>query len=81
VGLTAGTQVPLEFFALYQRSVISHSLNRVPIEERQRALNAMAEHALAGRLRVDTHRYRLDDIEVAWAELLRGAHRKLLIAP
>jgi NADPH:quinone reductase-like Zn-dependent oxidoreductase len=81
VGLTAGTEVALEFFALYQRSVISHSLNSIPVEERQRALNAMAEHALCGRLRVDSDRYRLADIEVAWAELLRGAHRKLLIAP
>lgn len=81
VGLTAGTKVPLEFFALYQCSVISHSLNRIPIVERQRALNAMAEHALAGRLRVESQKYGLDDIAVAWAELLRGAHRKLLIAP
>jgi NADPH:quinone reductase-like Zn-dependent oxidoreductase len=81
VGLTAGTKVALEFFDLYQCSVISHSLNRIPIEERQRALNTMAEHALEGRLRVDSQRYGLDDIDVAWAELLRGAHRKLLIAP
>jgi hypothetical protein len=52
-----------------------------PAAFRQEALDAMAAHALAGRLRVDSERYELDDIAVAWHELLRGAHRKLLIVP
>jgi hypothetical protein len=41
----------------------------------------MAEHAKAGRLRVATDRYELDDVATAWRELLGSAHRKLLIAP
>ena len=39
----------------------------------------MAGHTLAGRLRVDSQRYELDDVATAWAELLRGAHRKLMM--
>jgi hypothetical protein len=53
----------------------------VPIASRQEAFNAMAEHTLAGRLRLKTERYELDDVATAWGELLRSAHRKLLIAP
>jgi NADPH:quinone reductase-like Zn-dependent oxidoreductase len=81
VGLTAGTEATVDFYALYGRRVISHAAPQVPPAERQAALNAIAEHVLAGRLRVDYERYALDDIEEAWAELLRGAHRKLLIEP
>jgi NADPH:quinone reductase-like Zn-dependent oxidoreductase len=81
VGLTAGTEATVDFYALYGRRVISHAAPQVPAAERQAALNAIAEHVLAGRLRVDYERYALDDIEEAWAELLRGAHRKLLIVP
>jgi NADPH:quinone reductase-like Zn-dependent oxidoreductase len=80
VGLTAGTSVPLEFFSLYQRKVVSFSLNLVPVPERQNALNAMAEHALARRLQLPTEVYQLADIATAWAELCGGAHRKLLLA-
>jgi NADPH:quinone reductase-like Zn-dependent oxidoreductase len=81
VGLTAGTSVPLDFFSLYQRRVVSFALDLVPVADRQRALNAMAEHALAGRLSVNTERYRLEDIAVAWNQFLTGVHRKLMIAP
>src|SRR5258708_39368386 len=44
------------------------------------ALGAL-EHMRAGRLGVNGQRSGLDDFGVAWAELLPGAHRKLLIAP
>jgi NADPH:quinone reductase-like Zn-dependent oxidoreductase len=81
VGLTAGTEAMIDFYALYGRRVISHAAPQVPAAERQAALNTLAEHALAGRLHIDYERYTLDDIEEAWAELLRGAHRKLLIKP
>ena len=80
VGLTAGTEVTLKFFSLYQCRVISHDLATTPASEKQRALNAMADHAIAGRLRLTSERYALDDIAEAWAELTRGAHRKLMIA-
>lgn len=81
VGLAAGTTVTLDFFALYLRRIVSHSLNRVPVAERQRAFDAMAQHAMAGQLQVSSQRYELDDIATAWGELLGSAHRKLLIAP
>jgi NADPH:quinone reductase-like Zn-dependent oxidoreductase len=81
VGLTAGTNVNLEFFSLYRRRISGLQMASVPIADRQEALNAMAAHTLAGRLRVDGERYELDDVATAWSELLRGAHRKLLIAP
>jgi len=71
----------IDFYALYGRRVISHAAPQVPAADRQIALDAMAEHVLAGRLHVEYERYALDDIEDAWAELLRGAHRKLLIEP
>lgn len=81
VGLTAGTRVNLEFFSLYQRRITGLAMGDVPVARRQEAFNAMAEHTLAGRLRLDAERYELDDVATAWRELLRGAHRKLLIAP
>jgi NADPH:quinone reductase-like Zn-dependent oxidoreductase len=81
VGLTAGTNVNLEFFSLYRKRISGLQMARVPIRERQEALNAMAAHTLAGRLRVDGERFELDDVAAAWSELLRGAHRKLMIAP
>jgi NADPH:quinone reductase-like Zn-dependent oxidoreductase len=81
VGLTAGTNVNLEFFSLYQTRISGLKMDAVPLAERQEALNAMAEHTLAGRLSVDVERYALEDIGTAWEELLSGAHRKLLIAP
>ena len=81
VGLTAGTSVNLEFFSLYRKRISGLQMAAVPIPDRQEALNAMAAHTLAGRLRVDAERYELDDVATAWGELLRGAHRKLLIAP
>jgi NADPH:quinone reductase-like Zn-dependent oxidoreductase len=81
VGLTAGTNVNLEFFWLYRKHISGFSLHDVPVEVRQAALDTMAEHAKAGRLRVDTERYELDDVATAWSKLLGSAHRKLLIAP
>ena len=81
VGLTAGTSVNLEFFSLYRRQISGLQMGGVPIAKRQEALNAMAAHTLAGRLRVNVERYELDDVATAWGELLRGAHRKLMIAP
>jgi NADPH:quinone reductase-like Zn-dependent oxidoreductase len=81
VGLTAGSNVNLEFFSLYRRRISGLQMGGVPLAHRQEALDAMAAHTLAGRLRVDAQRYELDDVAVAWGELLAGAHRKLLIAP
>jgi NADPH:quinone reductase-like Zn-dependent oxidoreductase len=81
VGLTAGTNVNLEFFSLYRRRISGLQMSGVPRAHRQEAFDAMAEHTLAGGLRVDAQRYELDDVATAWGELLRGAHRKLLIAP
>jgi NADPH2:quinone reductase len=81
VGLTAGTNVNLEFFWLYLKQITGFSLHDVPVDVRQAALDTMAEHAKAGRLRVATDRYELDDVATAWSELLGSAHRKLLIAP
>jgi len=81
VGLTAGTRVELEFFSLYRRRISGLQMAAVPVPDRQRAFNEMAEHTLAGRLRVDTERFALGEVALAWGELLAGAHRKLLIAP
>ena len=50
VGLTAGTQVTLDFYELYARRVISYAAPVVPHAERQRAFDAMAAHVAAGRL-------------------------------
>jgi NADPH2:quinone reductase len=79
VGLTAGTDVSLNFYALYGRRVISHAAPFVPRAERQRAYDRLAEEALAGRLLVDVERYELDDVGAAWSALSASAHRKLLL--
>lgn len=81
VGLTAGSNVNLEFFSLYRRRISGLQMGGVPLAHRQEALDAMAAHTLAGRLQVDVQRYELDDVAAAWGELLVGAHRKLMVAP
>ena len=81
VGLTAGTEVKLDFYELYGRRVISHAAPYVPGAERQRALDEMAAHVIAGRMTFESERFGLEDIERAWAELGRSSHRKLLIEP
>jgi NADPH:quinone reductase-like Zn-dependent oxidoreductase len=81
VGLTAGTDVTLEFFSLFRHRISGLAMDDAPVAYRQEALDAMAAHMLAGRLRVETERYELDEVSVVWGELVRGAHRKLLIAP
>ena len=81
VGLTAGTNVNLEFFSLYRRRISGLQMAGVPLAHRQEALDAMAAHTRAGRLHVNAQRYALDDVAAAWGELLAGAHRKLMIAP
>lgn len=81
VGLTAGTVVSLDFYELYGRRVVSHAAPYVPLAQRQRAFDAMAEHFAAGRLVIEYERFELEQIGEAWAQLLSSAHRKLLIAP
>jgi NADPH:quinone reductase-like Zn-dependent oxidoreductase len=81
VGLTAGTQVTLDWYELYGRRVVSYAAPFAPVEEKQRAFDAMAAHVAGGRLIVDYERFGLDEIEDAWAELNKSAHRKLLIEP
>jgi NADPH:quinone reductase-like Zn-dependent oxidoreductase len=81
VGLAAGTSVTLEFFSLFRRRISCLALGDVPPTARQEAFNALADHSIAGRLRVDGQCYQLDDVTAAWQELVRGAHRKLMIAP
>jgi NADPH:quinone reductase-like Zn-dependent oxidoreductase len=81
VGLTAGTQVTLDFYELYARRVISYAAPVVPRAERQRAFDAMAAHVAAGRITFESERFGLDEIERALAELNKSAHRKLLIEP
>jgi NADPH:quinone reductase-like Zn-dependent oxidoreductase len=81
VGLAAGAHVSLDFFSLYLHRIVSHSLGRVPVAERQRAFDEMARHAIAGRLNVPSQRYELEEIGSAWDELLSSSHRKLLVAP
>jgi NADPH:quinone reductase-like Zn-dependent oxidoreductase len=81
VGLMAGTNVNLEFFSLFRRRISGLNLGSVSNADRQRAFDEMAAHTVAGRLRVDSERYELDQVSTAWGELLRGAHRKLMIAP
>ena len=81
VGLTAGTQVTLDFYELYARRVISYAAPFVPRAERQRGFDTLAAHVAAGRIKFESQRFGLEEIEQAWAELGKSAHRKLLIEP
>jgi NADPH:quinone reductase-like Zn-dependent oxidoreductase len=80
VGLTAGSRVDLEFFDLYCRHISGLQLAGVPVAVRQAALDDMAAQTLAGRMQVDSELFALENLATAWDELLRGAHRKLMIA-
>ncbi len=82
VGSGAGPVRELDFGALQGRTVIGHSNGAIPLEGRIAAYHAMAEHLLAGRLRVEVEEHPLAEATAVWELQASGtAHRKLVLVP
>jgi threonine dehydrogenase-like Zn-dependent dehydrogenase len=74
VGLTAGTQVTLDFYELYARRVISYAAPFVPRAERQRGFDALAAHVVAGRISPSASVSRRSNTRgPSWARALTGS--------
>jgi len=83
VGQAAATEVSLSSAAIRNTPVdlLGHT-NYAAGEERKAAAYArLAEHALAGRLRVEIERLELDDVPSAWQRQGSSPHAKLVIVP
>ncbi|HZL48363.1 MAG TPA: zinc-binding alcohol dehydrogenase family protein [Solirubrobacteraceae bacterium] len=60
-------------------SILGFTNFEVPAPEQAAAYRELAEHALAGRLRIDYDTYPLERVGEAWKRQQEGAHRKLVI--
>jgi len=79
IGNSAGESVelPTRGFRNQLGRIIGHTNFKASHELKSEAFTAMCEHALAGRLKVDTEGVPLREIEDAWQR--KSPHRKLVI--
>jgi len=83
IGQSAGAQaaVPSRLVRGRVADIRGHTNFLAPDEVRREAYGAMAEHAAAGRIRVDVERIPLADVERAWERQRSGARCKLVLVP
>lgn len=81
VGQGAGDAPAVPFAGLIGRTHVGHLNDYLPIEVTRRAYEELTGHAAAGRIRVETTRYSLDDAEKAWQAQADGPHVKIGVAP
>jgi NADPH:quinone reductase-like Zn-dependent oxidoreductase len=81
VGLGAGASANVPFRSLQGRTHIGHMNNAMPPEVMRAGYEEIAKHAAAGKIRVDTRRYSLDDAGEAWQAQKKGPDRKIAVAP
>lgn len=84
IGQSAGATAELPSSAIRGTlaEIRGHTNFLAPYEVRAAAYRAMAEHAAAGRLRVDVERLPLSEVETAWERQAAGGHgRKLVLVP
>jgi NADPH:quinone reductase-like Zn-dependent oxidoreductase len=83
LGQSAGAEATLTSAAIRSTPIdLLGYTNYTAGEERKRAAYAaMAEHAAAGRLVVETERLSLDDVPAAWERQGSSPHAKLVIVP
>ncbi len=81
LGQSAGIHSPITSAAIRGKrlSVLGYSNFDVPFEEQATAYRKLAEHALAGRLRIDHETTDLEHVEEAWRRQLEGSHSKQVI--
>jgi NADPH2:quinone reductase len=83
LGQSAGAEATLTSASVRGKmlSILGYSNFDVPWEDRVAAYRSLAEHAVAGRLRVDYEIYPLERIAEAWKHQRQGAYRKLVLTP
>lgn len=81
VGQGAGGAPGVPFMGLMGRTHIGHLNDFLPVEVTRQAYEDLTGHAAAGRIRVETTRYPLEDAEKAWQAQAEGPHVKIGVAP
>jgi NADPH:quinone reductase-like Zn-dependent oxidoreductase len=83
IGQSAGAEatVPSRLVRGRIADIRGHTNFLAPDEVRREAYAAMAQHAAAGRLRVELERIPLAEVERAWERQRGGAHVKLVLVP
>lgn len=64
-----------------QLDLLGYSNFNVPADVKREAYATLVEHAVAGRIAIETERVPLREIADAWARVQAGARRKLLVVP
>jgi NADPH:quinone reductase-like Zn-dependent oxidoreductase len=83
LGQSAGAEATLTSAAVRSTPIdlLGYTNYTVGEEHKRAAYAAMAEHAAAGRLKVEIERLGLDDVPDAWQRQASSPHAKLVIAP
>lgn len=81
IGESAGPVASIPFRALQGRTHVGHGSALLPIELAHDAYAKLAEHAAAGRIRVDVKRFSLEEALDAWRAQTAGPRRKLVVVP
>ncbi|SEH48477.1 NADPH2:quinone reductase [Mycolicibacterium rutilum] len=79
VGQGAGPTAAVPFAKLMGRTHIGHMNNFMPADVMRAAYEELTEHAAAGRIRVETARYSLDEAPRAWQAQAESPHTKIAI--
>jgi NADPH2:quinone reductase len=83
MGQSAGAEAPLTSAAVRNTplDLLGHTNYQVTEERKAAAYAELAGHAVAGRLRVEIERLRLDDVPSAWERQGSSPHAKLVVQP
>jgi NADPH:quinone reductase-like Zn-dependent oxidoreductase len=83
LGQSAGPEATLTSAVVRGRqlTIIGHASPATPLEKRRAAFRALAEHAAAGRIRIDTEEMALSAVGSAWARQAGSPHVKLVLIP
>jgi NADPH:quinone reductase-like Zn-dependent oxidoreductase len=81
MGVFAGAGIVLEPRYITGRTITSVGTNDLSGPERRAAYERLSALAVAGKLKVATQSYGLNDIERAWTALGASAHAKIIVRP
>lgn len=83
LGESAGSEATLTSAIVRgkQLTIIGHSNPLTPWELRARAFGELADHAAAGRIRIDVEEVPLSAVQTAWRRQASSPHAKLVLIP
>ncbi|MCV7441162.1 zinc-binding dehydrogenase [Mycobacterium paraense] len=81
IGESAGPTAEVPFRSLQARTHVGHYNNAMGAEVLRAGYEEITRHAAEGRIRIDTHRFPLEDAAQAWREQQSGPHVKIAVAP